>query len=270
VLILLPPSETKRDGGAGSPLALDRLRFPALNPVRREVVDAVVALAADHDAAARALKLGPKQAGEVDRNRAIPTSPTMRALERYTGVLYDALDAGSLSGTEWTVAAESVAVQSALLGLVGAADPVPAYRLSFDSRLSLTPGAPSLKKRWAAAGAQALAERDGLVVDLRSEGYAALAPLPDRDGAHYVRVLARDQSGHVRALNHFNKQAKGLLTRALVEAGASFASTEELLAWAEAEGYELRPAGDRSTRDLELVVPEVRGEPGRLMASLRV
>ena len=41
---------------------------------------------------------------------------------------------------------------------------------------------PSLKKRWAAAGAAALAERDDLMLDLRSEGYAALAPLPDRDG----------------------------------------------------------------------------------------
>lgn len=269
MLILLPPSETKRGGGAGSPLALDRLRFPSLNPVRREVVDAVVSLAADRDAAARALKLGPKQAGEVDRNRAIPSSPTMRALERYTGVLYDALDAGSLSDADWSVAAESVAVQSALLGLVGAADPVPAYRLSFDSRLSLARGTPSLKKRWAAAGADALAARDDLLLDLRSEGYAALAPLPERAGAHYVRVLARDADGHVRALNHFNKQAKGLLTRALVEAGAGFGSTEELLAWAEAEGYELRPTGEPGSRDLELVVPEVHGEPGRLMAVLR-
>ena len=269
MLILLPPSETKRDGGAGSPLALDRLRFPSLHPVRREVVDAVVELAADHDASVRALKLGPKQAGEVQRNRDLPTAPTMRALERYTGVLYDALDAATLTEDDWAVAAESVAVQSALLGLVGAADPVPAYRLSFDSRLSLRRGAASLKKRWAAAGAAALAERDDLLLDLRSEGYAALAPLADREGAHYVRVLARDESGHVRALNHFNKQAKGLLTRALIEAGASFGTTAELLAWAESEGYELRPAGD-GTRDLELVVPEVRGAPGRLMASLRV
>jgi len=120
VLILLPPSETKRDGGAGSPLDLDRLSFPSLNPVRREVVDAVVALAADRDAAMRALKLGPKQADEVDRNRAIPGAPTMRALERYTGILYDALGASSLSAAEWAVASGSVVVQSAMLGLVGA------------------------------------------------------------------------------------------------------------------------------------------------------
>lgn len=269
MLILLPPSETKRDGGAGSPLAVERLRFPSLNPVRREVVDAVVELAADHDAAIRALKLGPKQAGEVERNRGIPSAPTMRALERYTGVLYDALDAESLSSADWEVAAETVAVQSALLGLVGADDPVPAYRLSFDSRLSLHRGAASLKKRWSQAGAAALAERNDLLLDLRSEGYAALAPLPERDGAHYVRVLARDESGHVRALNHFNKQAKGLLTRALIEAGAGFETTASLLDWAYAEGYELRPAGDGS-RDLELVVPEVRGAPGKLMAALRI
>jgi uncharacterized protein len=269
VLILLPPSETKRDGGAGSPLALDRLRFPSLHPVRREVVDAVVALSADHEAAVRALKLGPKQAGEVERNRVIRSAPTMRALERYTGVLYDALDAASLNEREWEVAAESVAVQSALLGLVGAADAVPAYRLSFDSRLSPTRGTGSLKKRWAAAGAAALAERDDVLLDLRSEGYAALAPLPERDGAHYVRVLARDDRGHVRALNHFNKQAKGLLARALIEAGASFGSTGELLDWARDEGYELRPADGRS-RELDLVVPEVRGVPGSLMATLRV
>lgn len=269
MLILLPPSETKRDGGAGSPLAFERLRFPTLNAVRRDVVDAVVALSADHQSAMRALKLGPKQSAEVERNRAIPTAPTMRALERYTGVLYDALDAQSLSAREWEVAASSVVVQSALLGVVGATDPVPAYRLSFDSRLSLHRGAASLKKRWAAAGAAAVAETPGLLLDLRSEGYAALAPLPDRQGAHYVRVLARDESGHVRALNHFNKQAKGLLTRALVEAGASFATTTELLEWAASEGYELRASGDGS-RDLELVVPEVRGEPGRLMAALRV
>ncbi|MGH1548144.1 YaaA family protein [Leifsonia poae] len=268
MLILLPPSETKRDGGAGSPLALDRLSFPELHPVRREVVGALVELSADREASVKALKLGPKQAGEVERNRSLPTAPTMRALERYTGVLYDALEASSLSDAEWQAAAESVAVQSALFGLVGAADPIPAYRLSFDSKLSTKRGAASLKKRWAAAGAAALAERDDLLLDLRSEGYAALAPLPDREGAHYVRVLARGDDGQVRALNHFNKQAKGLLTRAIVEAGASFGSTDHLLEWAEEEGYELRPAADGS-RDLLLVVPEVRGVPGRLMAALR-
>lgn len=268
MLILLPPSETKRDGGTGAPLDLETLSFPSLLPVRREVVDALLALSADRESAVRALKLGPKQVGEVDRDRAILTSATMPALQRYTGVLYDALSPETLSPEAQRFAASAVAVKSALLGLVGAADLIPAYRLSFDSRLSLQRGAPSLKKRWAPAAGAALHDHGGLILDLRSEGYAALGPLPRRAGAHYVRVLARDESGRVRALNHFNKQAKGLLTRALLEAGIDFAATAELLDWAAAERYELTEAQDGSG-DLELVVPEVAGSPGKLMAVLR-
>lgn len=268
MLILLPPSETKRAGGdargEARPLALGSLGFSELTEIRADLVADLAALSADHDAAVKALKLGPKQAAEVDRNRELRSSPTLPALLRYTGVLYDALDAEAFTETEWAFATAHVAVQSALFGLVRASDAIPAYRLSCDSRLS-----PSLKKRWAVRGAAALASTSGVIIDLRSEGYAALAPLPDREGAHYVRVLARDESGTVRALNHFNKQAKGLLARALIAADIPFASTAELLDWAANEGYELAPAAEGG-RDLELVVPEVAGSPGKLRAVLRV
>lgn len=264
MLILLPPSETKRDGGADLPLAFDTLGFPSLNSTRSHVVDEAIAMAASPDSAARALKLGPKRAAaEVERNRVLRSAATMPALLRYTGVLYDALDADSFTDDQWRFAGESVAVQSALLGLVRATDPIPAYRLSFDSRLSR-----SLKKRWTAQCAQELASVDGVILDLRSEGYAALGPLPSREGAHYLRVLARDANGTARALNHFNKQAKGLFTRALIDRGEHFASTDGLLEWAETEGYELTRSSDRAG-ELDLVVPEVTGTPGKLTAVLR-
>jgi cytoplasmic iron level regulating protein YaaA (DUF328/UPF0246 family) len=267
LLILLPPSETKRDGGAGEPLALDTLGFAELNPVRRAVLRAVGSLSRNREASIRALKLGPKQAAEVDRNRAITTSATMPAIERYTGVLYDALDAAGLSAEQRSFANDTVAVHSALLGLVAAEDGIPAYRLSFDSRLSLEKGVPTLKKRWAPAVSGVLQKREGLILDLRSEGYAALGPVPERDHVHYLRVLARDAGGNVRALNHFNKQAKGLFTRALITERVDFSSTDQLLDWAAREGYDLSIAGNG--RDLELVVPDVAGAPGKLMAVLR-
>ncbi|QNE34793.1 YaaA family protein [Leifsonia shinshuensis] len=263
MLVLLPPSETKRDGGEATPLAVKSLGFPALNATRRGVVADTVALSRTPEAAAKALKLGPKQASEIVRNRGLRRAETMPALLRYTGVLYDALDAPSLTEEQWRFAARSVAVQSALLGLVRADDRIPAYRLSFDSRLS-----PTLKKRWAEVCAAELAVVDGVILDLRSEGYAALGPLPEREGVHYLRVLARDESGTVRALNHFNKQAKGLFTRAILEHGEDFASTDALLAWAAAEGYELTRSVDRPG-ELDLVVPEVVGVPGKLSAVLR-
>ncbi len=46
MLILLPPSETKRPGGRGAPLDVGRLALPALAPQRDRVVDALVVLAA--------------------------------------------------------------------------------------------------------------------------------------------------------------------------------------------------------------------------------
>ena len=44
MLILLPPSETKRPGGTGRPLDLDALVLPGLKPQRESVVSALVAL----------------------------------------------------------------------------------------------------------------------------------------------------------------------------------------------------------------------------------
>ncbi len=104
MLVLLPPSETKVSGGEpGTSLDLDRLSFPAQNPLRCELLGRVVELSLDEDAALRALKLGPKGVPEVQRNREVLSSPVMPALERYTGVLFDHLDAASLDGeaTQW-------------------------------------------------------------------------------------------------------------------------------------------------------------------------
>ncbi|OUE27058.1 peroxide stress protein YaaA [Clavibacter michiganensis] len=237
MLVLLPPSETKRDGGTeGSRLDLDLLAFPELTGERRTIVRAVADLARDPEAAVRALKLGPRQAGEVERNRVLETSPTMPALLRYTGVLYDPIGAAALDATQLAFAGRHVAVHSALLGPVRATDPIPAYRLSHDSRL------PSLrmKAHWVASVRRTLEGIPGLVLDLRSEGYAALGPRPGHEDSVAVRVVARGADGAVRALNHFNKRAKGELVRELILSGRDLASVAELLDWAEGAGVELR------------------------------
>lgn len=253
MLVLLPPSETKRIGGALPPLDLGALSFQRLGAARRALVPEVVALAADPEQAMRALKLGPKSAGEIAHDLVLESSPTMPVLDRYTGVLYDALDAPSLDAAAREYAGRHVAVHSALFGLVGAMDPIPAYRLSHDSRV---PGA-RLKQRWRDAVAAELAAHDGLVIDLRSEGYVELGPT---DGAEavFVRVVAVDGAGRRRALNHFNKKAKGLFTRALLRSRPEpLDSIDALVAWAAGEGFDLAPsaAGEAgpAARELELV-----------------
>src|SRR4051794_28434853 len=184
VLVLLPPSETKSPGGSGAPLDLDVLSFPALTPVRARLVAALVALADDPPSARTALGLSAQQDGEIARNAALRSAPTAPALERYTGVLYDALAARSLPKAQRPRAAGRLAVGSALFGLVRAGDRIPAYRLSAGSQL---PGLPTLRALWKPLLGRELAAVDDLVVDLRSGSYAALAPVP---GAVTVTVLS--------------------------------------------------------------------------------
>lgn len=245
MLILLPPSETKRSGGDGPPLDLAALSFPALTPARRQALAAVRALSRNLAAAAGMLRLGPASATEAARNRVVATSPTMPALDRYDGVLYDELDAASLPSAARRFAAGQLAIASALFGLTGALDPIPAYRLSYDSRL---PGT-TLSRIWKAPLATELAAVPGFVLDLRSEGYAALGPAPA--GSVYLRVVTADADGRTRALNHFNKKGKGAFTRRLLLAGIDHPDASSLLDWAAGEGIRLEPG---AAGELDLVV----------------
>ncbi|GAB2973386.1 YaaA family protein [Frigoribacterium salinisoli] len=239
MLFLLPPSESKLGGGSvGSRLDLGALGWHELDGTRREALVDLDALSSDRDASLAALKLGPRSADEVERNVLVRTSPTLRALERYTGVLYDPVGARDLTDDQWSWAAAHVVVHSALFGLVGSADPIPAYRLSHDSRL---PGA-TLKRRWRDAVATALADSGEFVVDLRSEGYVGLGPAP-ADRSAFVRVVS-DAGGRRRALNHFNKKAKGLFVAALLQDRPELASPGDLHDWAAARGIGLEPGGE--------------------------
>lgn len=246
--ILLPPSETKRPGGAGRPLDVDALALPSLAPQRRALIDALVHLSADEEEARRVLKLSARQSGDVEHNRRLLAAATMPAVDRYTGVLYDALDASTLPAASRRWLGSHVWIHSAPFGPIGALDPIPAYRLAAGTSL---PGFPSLKKHWAAATTEAVrAEPPGLVLDLRSEAYVGLGPVPDGVPSAYVRVVT-DQG---RALNHFNKKSKGLLVRALAEDRPRVGSVRSLRAWAESRDLELREGTAPGT--LELVVAE--------------
>lgn len=237
MLLLLPPSETKRDGGNDPALDVGALAFPSLRAQRRSAIAALRRLARNRANCMAALRLGPTLAFEVDRNRELTSSPTMPALDRYTGVLFDALDAATLSMEARAFAGRHLVLHSALFGPIGALDLIPAYRLSHDSRL---PGLP-LRPHWSAAVRATLASAEGLVLDLRSEGYAALGPAPSRADSLYLRVVTRADGGTTRALNHFNKTAKGEFTRAVLEHGVDLGTVDALLDWAPSAGFELRP-----------------------------
>ena len=247
MIVLLPPSETKRAGGAGPPLSLEALSSPALGPLRASLVDELVELAADRSACRRALGISASQDAEIDRNAALRTTATLPAISRYTGVLYDALDIESLRGAAAARARTRLAIGSALFGLLRADDPVPAYRLSATSKL---PGRPTLAARWRPLLEPALADlaADELVVDLRSGSYAALGRLPSAVG---VDVVAEHADGSRTVVSHFNKAHKGRLARALASTRSEPCDAAQVAAVARRAGMQV----ERSRNELTVVVP---------------
>jgi cytoplasmic iron level regulating protein YaaA (DUF328/UPF0246 family) len=237
MLILLPPSETKRPGGTGAPLEAGALALPALDAERAQVVAALVALSDDPERAAGVLKLSAAQRGEIAVNAALRDAPTMAAIDRYTGVLFDALDAGTLDTRARGWLGEHVLVHSAPFGPVGALDAIPAYRLGAAASV---PGLPALRRLWSAAVTEALqAEAPAFIVDLRSEAYVGLGPVPDAVPAVFVRIVADGPDGTVRALNHFNKHAKGALVRELALARPRARSIRGLRDWLRGRGHRI-------------------------------
>ena len=236
MLLLLPPSETKRDGGEdATALDLAALSFPELTAQRRAAIAALRRLSRNVAEATAALGLGATQRFEIDRNRALTVSPTMPALERYTGVLYDGIAVEALTDDERAFAGEHLVIHSALFGPVLAGDPIPAYRCSHDSKL---PGL-SLRRHWRAAASASLAGHAGLVLDLRSEPYVALGPAPQ---AVTIRVVSENGAGRRVAISHANKHAKGAFVGEVVRAGIVHESTDSLLAWAADRGIRLERA----------------------------
>ncbi|MFT3899820.1 MAG: peroxide stress protein YaaA [Gordonia sp. (in: high G+C Gram-positive bacteria)] len=208
--VILPPSETKSDGGSGAPLDLAALSFPEATDLRRHLVDSLVELSADLDASRTALGLGKTAVAEVERNAELWEAPTRPAIERYTGVLYDALAYADMSGPTRTKARDRLLIGSALFGVLGAGDAIPAYRLSAGSKL---PGEPTLATMWKPVLTQVWDGLDDFLIDLRSGAYQNLGKVP---GAVTVTVMTEKPDGTRSVVSHFNKHHKGLVARELV------------------------------------------------------
>ena len=212
------------------------LSFPSLDPVRTSLLDALTATDVDTQMSELKIPAGKRQ--EAEENLTLRSAPVMAAIRRYTGVLYDALDAPTLADR----ALSRLAVGSALFGVVRAGDLIPRYRVSGGSKL----GGKTMKAWWGSAVTKVLAE-EHFVVDMRSGAYQQLGPVP---GALTVRV---EQADTGKVVSHFNKHYKGLLARELALSPADAYSAADVAAIARAAGMTVEEPGPGSS-ELTLVV----------------
>ncbi|MEV3872992.1 peroxide stress protein YaaA [Streptomyces sp. NPDC049906] len=265
MLVLLPPSEGKAAAGRGAPLKAEGLSLPGLAPARERVLDALVELClGDGEQARTVLGLSGGQLAEVAKNAELRTAGARPAGELYTGVLYDALDLGSLDAAAKRRATRSLLVFSGLWGAVRINDRIPPYRCAMGVKL---PGLGALGAFWRPVTAgvlPAVADR-GLVLDLRSSAYAAAwRPAGEVAGrTATVRVLhAQVVDGVERrsVVSHFNKATKGRIVRSLLAAGADPKEPAELVAALRDLGYLVEaqpPARSGASWALDVVVTEI-------------
>ena len=232
MLFHLPPSETKAkgpyQGARESSLSAKQvsLAFGSLEPARA-------------------------QAAELLEDQRVLDAPTMAAIDRYTGTLYGAIHGRGLKGTPTEFAhlsddamkraKEVVLIQSALFGLIPATGLIPNYKLS---------ASPKLKNIWAEPHQTVLRRLTGIIIDMRSKQYAALAPIDESIESYWLDVVLEDASGNRSSMNHFNKKSKGELIHAVLNSKQLPNTISELRRIAKKAGFGL----EQSEGELTLVV----------------
>ena len=210
VVVLLPPSEGKAEGGVGRSWRPTSGRFGRrLGRARQQVIDALAAtdlterhLGVRGELLERALRA--IHALEANTARPLP------AHQRYTGVVWQHLDPATLDDDQRT----RILVPSALLGLVSGDDPVPDHRLKFDVRLD-GDVRQRLDRFWRPHLTEALRRattpRTTIVDLLPNEHRAAI----DLDGDRVLRKRVH-RPDLPQIGGHDGKAAKGLLARRIL------------------------------------------------------
>jgi cytoplasmic iron level regulating protein YaaA (DUF328/UPF0246 family) len=118
ILILIPPSEGKAEGGSKPPIKLNAEQEHMVNELEYHEGDMEKLLGVKDEALQKA----------IETNKKIRTSKTMPAMQRYTGVVYDGLDYASMSSEAKEFCDTHVRIMSALFGLIKPQENIPDYK----------------------------------------------------------------------------------------------------------------------------------------------
>jgi cytoplasmic iron level regulating protein YaaA (DUF328/UPF0246 family) len=210
VKILFSPSEGKHTGGDAAPISCDSFIFPDLYPKRAHVLTLYNDYIHSCDDASLKKLIGVKKEEELARVRAIDIfkDPTLKAIERYSGVAYEYLDYASLQQEERHFLDENLLIFSNLFGPILARDQIPWYKLKQGEK----PGDFAIEKFYAEHFTPALDDylHEAFVIDLRAGFYLKFYKLRQ---PHVTMKFIKNG----KVVSHWAKAYRGMVVRELAK-----------------------------------------------------
>jgi cytoplasmic iron level regulating protein YaaA (DUF328/UPF0246 family) len=132
--ILLAPSESKNSGGSGK-FTLEQLSFRELTPTRKELVAKYEQILQSGNIEQIKELFGIKKEQELQKYLQGLNTPTLKAIERYSGVAFDYIEYSNLEQSAKEYIDKNVILFSNLFGPILASDPLPLYKVKQGSTL---------------------------------------------------------------------------------------------------------------------------------------
>lgn len=130
MITLFSPAESKQSGGSLPPIDQNAFCFESLYPRRKEAIDIYWNHIRNLDSGSLCRLTGIKNCDEAESFRLNPyEAPTMKAIERYSGVAYDYLKYGKLPEPAQAYIDSHVLIFSNVFGPIKASSRIPNYKL---------------------------------------------------------------------------------------------------------------------------------------------
>ncbi len=206
--ILLAPAEIKRGGGDGKPFCQNNFKIKNLYKYKEEVFEKYEEYIKNNTIEELSAWFGIKRIEEVQKySFPLISKPTMKAIQRYIGVAFEALDYDSLDTNSKLYVDDKVMIFSNLFGILNATDEIPDYKYKQGVQLPTI----NVEKFYKETLKKILDEYlDDEIVDLRAGYY-------DKFYKPTAKVITFKFLKNRKVVSHWAKYYRGLVVRAMAQ-----------------------------------------------------